>query len=355
MRLGQNCGRRPVPVPATGTIIVGAVAAWFLGAFVAPAVSSIGIAAAQPSPNPAAAPVLELNDKQLSLLKIGSVSTRLFPLQQAAIGTIDFNQDQSVQTFAPYQGKIISTLAEMGAEVGQGAPLFTVESSDFLQAESTLVAAAGVYDMTNRALSRARKLYATQGTGGIAAKDLDQAVSDQQSAEGALKSARDAVGIFGKTDAEVDAIIAQRRIDPVLVVRSPIAGRITARNAQPGLFVQPGNAPAPYTVTNLSTIWMLANVAEVDSPGVRIGQLVKVSVLAYPGRVYGGTITTVAPSVDSSLHTLQVRSVVQDPQHELRPGMFARFLIQTGDPVTGIAVPVDGVVREGDGKLTAWV
>src|SRR6202022_2684523 len=123
-------------------------------------------------------------------------------------------------------------------------------------------------------------------------KDLEQAVSDQQTAEGALRAARDSVRQFGKSDAEIDRIVAERIADPTLVIPSPITGRITDRNAAPGLYVQPGNAPAPYSVADVDTMWMLANVPETDSPAFRLGQAVRVKVIAHPDRVYDGKITT---------------------------------------------------------------
>jgi cobalt-zinc-cadmium efflux system membrane fusion protein len=190
---------------------------------------------------------------------------------------------------------------------------------------------------------------------GLAQKDFDQAVSDQQGAEGNYKAAVDAVRMFGKISAEIDKIATTHMVDAILVVPSPISGRVTARNAAPGLFVQPGNAPAPFTVADISTMWMLGNVVEIDSSAIKVGEEVKVSVMAYPDRVYEGTITTLAATVDPTLHTLLVRSEILDPAHELRPGMFAHFVIVTGKPVTATAVPVDGVVREGDGTMTVWV
>ena len=111
----------------------------------------------------------------------------------------------------------------------------------------------------------------------------------QQTAEGALKAARDAVRIFGKTEAEIDQIVATRKIDPALVVPSPLTGQITTMNAPPGQLVQPGTAPAPYTVADISVKWMLANVTESDSPLYHAGEPVEVKMMAYPGRVFNGT------------------------------------------------------------------
>ena len=215
-----------------------------------------------------------------------------------------------------------------------------------------MIAAAGVLELTTRNLARLRDLYTTRA---VSQHDVEQATSDQQTAEGNLRAARDAVRIFGKTDADIDRIIAQRMADPTLVVPSPIAGRITARNAAPGLFVQPGNAPAPFTVADIDTMWMLANVAETDSPAFHVGQQVQVKLSAFPDRVFDGKITTIGAAVDPNTRRVLVRSEISDPQHELRSGMFANFIISIGAPIRSPAVPLAGVVREGDGTQTVWV
>jgi cobalt-zinc-cadmium efflux system membrane fusion protein len=100
---------------------------------------------------------------------------------------------------------------------------------------------------------------------------------------------------------------------------------------------------------------MNASVAESDMPIVRKGQPIHVSLLAFPGRVFDGEISMVGASVDPQLHKGLVRAEIDDPKHELLPGMFASFVIVTGAPVSGLAVPAEGVVREGDGTMTVWL
>ena len=295
---------------------------------------------------------VELNASQVAAVKLAPIATRRFALQRAAVGTLDFDEDVAVQVFSPYPGRILQTFAEVGDDVRRGKTLYTIDSPDLLQAESTLIAAAGVADLTAAALKRAKELFDTQS---LAQKDYQQAVSDQMTAEGALKAARDAVRIFGKSDHEIDAIIERRKVDPTLVIQSPVSGRITARFAQPGLLVQPGNTPAPYAVADVSTLWMLASVAESDVASLRIGQPVSVTVMALGDREFKGSIQTIGATVDPSTHTVTVRSEIHDPEHALRPGMMANFLLQTGDPVDSVAVPANGVVREGDGTMSVWV
>jgi cobalt-zinc-cadmium efflux system membrane fusion protein len=295
---------------------------------------------------------VELTESQLKGFKVAPVDYRVFTQQDAAIGNIDFNEDMETQVFTNYQGRIVSLFAKIGDDVRKDQPLFTIDSPDLVQAESTLISAAGVLKLTTRALDRAKDLYAVKG---LAQKDYDQAVSDQQTAEGNYKAAIDAVRIFGKSQAEIEKIAATRKIDPILVVPSPISGRVTARSAAPGLFVQPGTAPAPFTVSDISTMWMLANVPESMVARYRNGQSVAVSVPAYPGKTFDGKITTLGPSVDPNTRRVFLRSEIADPDHLLRSGMFATFVIDTGGLVRSLAVPAGGIAREGDGTMSAWV
>jgi cobalt-zinc-cadmium efflux system membrane fusion protein len=304
--------------------------------------------AARPTPDNS----VTLNDAQLKGVKVESVQERLFEITHATVGNIDFNQDNSVQVFTPYPGRITKLSAKAGDDISKGQVLFEIDSPDLASAEGTLIQTAGQLELTTKALKRAQELFAAKGA---AQKDVEQATSDHQTAEGSYSAARDAVRIFGKTDAEMDRIVKTHRVDSEMPVPSPMDGRVTARNAAVGLYVQPGNTPAPYTVSDVSTMWMMASVPEAEIPQLRLGEDVEIKVAAFPGRIFKGKITNIAASVDPSTHRVLVRSHVKDPEHELRAQMFATFVIRTGEPVKSPAVPEAGVVREGDGTMTVWV
>ena len=295
---------------------------------------------------------VELNDSQVNALKLAEVATRPFQQQRTAVGSIDFNENDAVQVFSPYTGRIIKAFADVGDDVRRGVTLYTIDSPDLLQAESTSITDAGQAELTAAALTRAQDLYEHEG---MAQKDYQQAVSDQMGAEVALKAARDAVRIFGKSDAEIDAMIAKRKVDSTLVIPSPVTGRVTARFAQPGLLVQPGNPPAPYSVADLSTMWMLASVTENDVAQLHVGEEVSARIAALDNREFIGRIKTIGASIDPTTHTAVVRSELRDPEHQLRPGMLATFVIQVAAPTQGVAIPTSGVVREGDGTMSVWV
>ena len=296
--------------------------------------------------------ILDLRDTQIRSLQFVPAVSHSFAPHCTAVGSIDFDEDRAVAVFPPYAGRIGRVYVRVGDSVRKGQPLYTIDSPDLIQAESTLIAAAGVYRLTTEALARARGLYAAQG---IAQKDLQQAVSDQQTAAGNYDAARKALRLLGRSRREIEAIAARRRVDRALVVTSPVVGQVTARVAQAGLYVQPGTAPAPVSVADRSTVWMNADVAEADLPRIRKGAAVRAQLMAFPDREFAGTVDVVGAAVDPGTHTAVVRSALRDPGGALHPGMLAHFVIQAGDPVVGVAVPPDAVVREGDGTMTVWV
>lgn len=229
---------------------------------------------------------MELSSNQLNAIKIGVVGTHLFPREKEAVGAISFEEDPAI-----------------------------------VQAESTLLAAAGTAQVTSNELVRARSLYETNG---VAQRELEQATADAEGAEAALKAARDALRALGKTDAEIN-----RMID---------SGAIGAA----------GDGQSP-------TKWLVANVMESDATLVHEGQPIKVTLTAIPGRVFAGRVSRIYSTLDSNLHHLPVRCEVDDPGGELRPGMLATVAIQVSAPVASPAIPDNGIVREGDGTMTAWV
>jgi len=352
MKDSAHINKRTIAAVVTLAVIVIATAAFLSGcghsaSANAPTGNGSATNAAQ------SAPTVDLSPSQLNSIRIEPVGRYAFPVEKEAVGNIDYDEDLSVQVFPAYQGTIIKTLVELGAEVQKDQPLYTIKSPDLIQAESTLIGAAATYELTTKELARAKDLYTTSV--GVPQRELEQAISDQQTAEGALKAARDAVLVFGKTDAEIDQMIASRKIDPALVVRSPIRGKVTYKNAQPGFFVQPGNLPAPYSVADVSLKWMLANVPESESGFFHLGQPVAVRTLAYDGRIFKGQVSKIYESVDPNTHRVTIRSEITDPKNDLRPGMLANFVIRVDAPVEATAIAANGVVREPDGTMAAWV
>jgi cobalt-zinc-cadmium efflux system membrane fusion protein len=149
-----------------------------------------------------------------------------------------------------------------------------------------------------------------------------------------------------------------QKLNPVGVVSAPIDGIVLQRQVGLGqniVSAANGGSASQFQIGNISKVWMLANVREESAPGVHLGDPVRVTVLAYPGRVFTGKITRVAVSIDPVLHRLPVWAEVDNPDGLLKPEMFARFSIITG-PSNGPspAVPDQSVVYEG-ADAHVWV
>lgn len=308
------------------------------------------------APPPAATRIgddkLQLAPEQVHELNVGPVESRSFEVRREAIGIIDFNQDNAVQVFSPYQGRIGQLLVRAGDDVAKGQVLFTVQIPDLAAAASTLISAAGTLKTANETLQRAKSLYETQS---IPLKELQQNSSDQQAADAAYRAAHKTLALFGLTEAEIGEVEKTRKVDTEMPVRSPFAGRVTARSGAPGQLVQPGANTATVTVANIQQLWMVANVPESEVAAYRLGQAVSVKVQAYPDQAFSGKVNYIADAADPNTHRVVVRAEVADRQHQLKPQMLATFTIQVGAPQKSPAVPANALARESDGSTSAWV
>jgi cobalt-zinc-cadmium efflux system membrane fusion protein len=322
-------------------------------------------AAQSAAPSAAQTGIVTVTEPQMRQIKIGPVEARSFWDEKTAVGQIALNEDLTTPIFAPYAGRVSRLFPRPGDTVKKADPLFEIDSPDLVQAESALISAEATLlkarsqvDLTSRALARQRELFQAKAT---AQKDLEQAQADQRGAEsdlrgatGALAAAQDAVRIFGKTDAEINRIKEQRRIDPVMPVFAPLGGTVVARKAGPGQYVQPSNSDPVYVIADLSKMWLIANVAELDIPFVHLGDEVSVKVAAYPKEVFHARITNIGATVDPATRRVTVRSELEPKGYQLKPQMFASFRITTDTGKPSPAVPIGALTRDGD-RTTLWV
>jgi len=317
--------------------------------------------AVRPDPN-----VVAVDEEQARAIKIEPVALQSFRQERTAVGRIAFNEDRMTSIFAPFQGRITRLLAKPGDLLQPGSPLLLIDSPDLVQANADLVAASvAVKKAQNQvglaeSVARRKKLLFEAGAGALqdweqAESDLRNAQHDLKSADGQLDAARNHLRApFGKSDEEIARIEATHEVDRIARILSPIAGTVTARKVGPDQFVRADNTDPMFSVADVSSMWLIANVAEVDIPLVKAGQEVAVEVPAYPGKAFLARITYVGAAVDPAARRLTVRAEIPNPEGKLKPDMFATFRITTGHPVQSPAVPAGAIVREGDGTMTVW-
>ena len=303
-------------------------------------------------------------------LKLEPVVVRGFVPEQVTEGTIAVDDDLTTPVFSHYSGRVIKVIAMLGDVVEPGAPLFVIHASEFVQAQNDLITALANLQSSRSQLrmaqtteKRTHELYLAQGG---ALKDWQQAQTDLITAENtvraneiALHAVRSRLRILGKTDQEIASLEAEptQKLNPMAIVTAPVRGTITQRQIGLGQYINSeaaGAASPVFTISDLSTVYLIANVREVDTPLMHVGLPLEVHVLAYPGRVFKGKVSYVAPSIDPNTHRLPVRADVENPDGALKPGMFANFSIITGEASTAPAVPQEAIVYEGE-RARVWV
>ena len=303
-------------------------------------------------------------------LKLAPVVVRGFVPEQVTEGTIAVDDDLTTPIFSHYSGRVIKVIAMLGEVVEPGAPLFVIHASEFVQAQNDLITALANLQSSRSQLrmaqtteKRTHELYLAQGG---ALKDWQQAQTDLITAENtvraneiALHAVRSRLRILGKTDQEIASLEAEptQKLNPMAIVTAPVRGTITQRQIGLGQYINSeaaGAASPVFTISDLSTVYLIANVREVDTPLMHVGLALEVHVLAYPGRVFKGKVSYVAPSIDPNTHRLPVRADVENPDGALKPGMFANFSIITGEASTAPAVPQEAIVYEGE-RARVWV
>jgi cobalt-zinc-cadmium efflux system membrane fusion protein len=167
-----------------------------------------------------------------------------------------------------------------------------------------------------------------------------------------LEAARNRLRILGKSTSEIDALEADHsgRINAEAIVRAPISGTVLQRQVGLGQYIQSaagGASNSLFSIGNLSTVWLVANVREVDAPRMKVGQALEVQVMALPKRTFQGRIAWVAPAIDPNTRRLQVRAEIDNRDGALTPMMFATFHIQTGESSRAPGIPEGAIVYEG--------
>jgi cobalt-zinc-cadmium efflux system membrane fusion protein len=306
-----------------------------------------GPAAAPPSPPG----TFRATPQQLKTLTFETVALHGFVSEELTEGKIAVNADRATPLFSPYSGRVLRVIAGLGDTVKRGAPLATIEASEFVQAQNDLSTAAAQIKLARINETRKHALYDAKG-GSL--QDWQQAQSDLTAATTAYAAVRNRLRILGKSEAEITALESAQTIDPVATLSAPISGVVVDRQLGPGQYLQSGSGTPVYTIADPSNVWLLANVRETDAGLVHLGQAVEVHVLAYPKRAFKARVTYVAAEVDPITHRLPVRAEIDNRDGALKPEMFATFRILTGDAAEAPAVPEGAVVYEAN-AAHVWV
>jgi cobalt-zinc-cadmium efflux system membrane fusion protein len=158
----------------------------------------------------------------------------------------------------------------------------------------------------------------------------------------------------GRTEAEILKLEQTGVLSRVTTITAPINGTVVSRKVGPGQHVKADSGEALYTIADLSTMWLKAQIFEQDIAQVRIGQEIEARVSAVPDRVFKARINAINSASDLTTRRVVVRAEIKNADGLLKSEMFAMFRISIDDASPTPAVPTDAVIREGD-VATVWV
>jgi cobalt-zinc-cadmium efflux system membrane fusion protein len=302
-------------------------------------------------------------------ITIGRATKQPLAATFVAPARVAFNREAMAHVGSAVQGRAVEVKVRTGDVVKRGDELLVLESpelgqaqSEFLQRRTAVDVAAAKVDPARTAYERARSLH--DQSQGIALAEVQKREADLKGAEGELATAKaslaaaeNALSLLGMDAAAVEALARTGQVSPRLAIRSPLDGQVIEREVTLGELVSP-EEDALLVVADLSELWVLADVPEARLADVAVGAPARVRVAASSDRAIDGKVAYVAPALDPTTRTGRVRVVVPSQDGALRPGMFARVEITTGDHADGgaatLAVP-EGAVQTVEGRTAVFV
>ena len=329
---------------------------------------SVGLSESAEKPQPARIErgrAYVLTPGQLAAVTIEAVEQRSFNDEIATEGKILVDEDRTTPIFSPYSGRVVMLFAKPGQRIEVGAPLFSIQATEMVQAQNDFLAGlsalnksrsqlglAQIVEKRQRELHEARAIALKEWQ--VAQNELTAAQNDLRTAEVALEAVRNRLRILGKSDKEITVFQEKGLISPETTINAPIGGTITQRKIGPGQFVNSGASDPAFIIGDLSRVWLIAHVRETDAPKIALGQRVRFRVLALPERKFEAQINYIAASVDPTTRRILVRAEIDNRDDALKPEMYASVRLISARETASPSVPKAAVIYEGE-EARVWV
>ena len=275
---------------------------------------------------------------QMSHVELVTVNPATMTHTLRLTGSVAYNAFKTTPVLSQVGGPVSKILVVPGDHVKKDQPMLDVSSPDYAQLLDGYLKAADSYRLADRLYKRAQDLYAHQA---ISLQDLEQAESNRTQAQADLNAAEQGMRILGIKKPDD---LAKAPSSALIQVLAPISGEVVDRLVSPGQVLQAGQTQA-FTISDLSTVWVLANVYQADLKYVKENDDVVVQTDAFPD-TFHGKISYVSPALDPNTRTLQARIVVDNPGEKLKRDMYCTVTVTAGVLKNVLAVPNAAVLRD---------
>jgi cobalt-zinc-cadmium efflux system membrane fusion protein len=253
--------------------------------------------------------------------------------QLKATGTVNPDIARAVPVISIATGRVVQIAARLGDTVKKGQMLLRVQSADISGASSDYQKAMADEKLSQTQLERAELLY---GKGVIALNDLQVAQDTEAKAKVDVQTSAEHLRVLGITNLDQPSGIVD--------IYAPISGVITDQQVTNAAGVSGLGSPNPFTISDLSYVWILCDVYENDLADVHLGEKADVRLNAYPDQVFSGVISNIGPILDPNIRTAKVRIEVRNPGL-MRLGMFVTTTFHGQKKETRAAVPATAILH----------
>ena len=258
-------------------------------------------------------------------------------------GVVEPNAYRQVVVTPLVAGRVTKVGPALGDRVRRGQTLAEIYSPALAEAHTQYVSAQAMLDAHDRELQRTQKLVEI---GAASRQELERIHAEHAAQTAAVQSARSQLELLGVSASSLDNMASGRSVSAATVVPAPIDGVVTERGANVGLNVDP--ATKLFTVVDLSTVWVVADVYERDFSRIRVGSEAAITTSARPDSTLRGRVSYVDPQVSAGTRTAKARIEVPNPGGELRLGMYADVVVAGAPGTSTLGVPRSAVQNVGD-------
>ena len=265
-----------------------------------------------------------------------------FPLATAAehkaapeisvTGVVNPDISRNVPVVSLAAGKILEVRARLGDQVKKGQLLMRIQSADISSAYSDYRKAMADEHIAHLQLDRSKLLY---GKGAIAQKDLEAATDAEEKAGVDVENTQERLKVLGGRKGHSSGIVE---------IYAPVSGVISDQQVTTAAGVQALSGPTPFTISDLSHVWIMCDVYENQLSFVRVGEYADIRLAAYPDLVLHGRIDNIGPILDPSTRTAKVRLQVAN-SGLLRVGMFVTATFHGSNQVSHAVVPATAILH----------
>ena len=261
-------------------------------------------------------------------VRTAPVETRDLSRSVRAVGRVTWDERRVAHVHTKVQGWVEKLHVDfMGQEVERGQPLLEIYSPELVATQEELLLAARYHDATSESP------FQDVVTGG----------------RSLLEATRRRLELWDISKRDIDRLLETGKVQRTLTLHAPTSGVVTELAVRSGMEVAPNTNL--YTIADLSTVWVVADVYEFELPWVEPGQTGTVELGSLPGSAFRGPVTYVAPFLDARTRTAEVRLELPNPEGRLKPEMFGNVVIEAAPHPAATAIPSEAVIRSGTRAL----